>query len=107
MISLTNSLRKYHSGVHKWFQKYVKNHNAADNTLDYDDFSKAVRDLNCNTVTESAVGEIFNALDRNMTRKVAIAEIENLFKSHARMSNPHIKVDDVLSNVISAFNGDV
>lgn len=76
-----------------------------DNTLAYEEFAKAVRDLN-NTVTERATTDIFNGLDRHNQRKVSLGEIEGLFKNFQRINNPMINLDDVIYNVLSAFNGD-
>ena len=42
-----------------------------------------------------------------MKQKVAITEIEGLFKEHSRKSHPNIKPDDVCANILKAFNADV
>ena len=42
-----------------------------------------------------------------MKQKVAITEIEGLFKEHARKQHPNIKPDDVCANILKAFNCDV
>ena len=51
--------------------------------------------------------EIFNTLDKDRRGKVAITEIEGLFKEHMRRSHPQIQPRDVCASIIRAFNGDV
>lgn len=50
--ALRTSLSQRHAGVHKWFKSYVKNTNMVDNSLEFAEFSKSVKDLNCFQVTD-------------------------------------------------------
>lgn len=105
LVALSRGLQSYHSGVHKWFIKYV-NTNKNGMCLEQEEFSKALRDLNCNSVTEQSVYQIFYLLDRKSTRLVRIADIEGLFKTHQRKSNPFVSPDDVIEKILRAFNVD-
>ena len=46
-------------------------------------------------------------LDRENKKKVAITEIEILFKEHGRKSHPTIRPKKVAEQILRAFNGDL
>lgn len=53
------------------------------------------------------IEEIFMGLDRDNNKKVAITEIELLFKEHGRKSHPNIRPKRVAEQILRAFNGEL
>ena len=78
---LHQSLRSRHTGIYKWFQTYMKKA-IQENSLEFDEFSMAVKALNCYQVTDVAIQEFFTQLDRLRRHRVSISDIEGLFKEH-------------------------
>ena len=66
-----------------------------ENSLEFDEFSQAIKALNCYQVTDTAIQEFFTSLAREKVHRVPITEIEGLFKEFQRKSHPNIKPDDV------------
>ena len=55
-----------------------------------DEFSHAIRSFNVHQVTDEVAREIFSTLDKDRTGRIAVTEIEALFKEHVRRAHPHI-----------------
>lgn len=77
-----------------------------ENALEFDEFQQAIKALNCYQVTDAAIQDFFTQLDRQRRHRIAITEIEGLFKEHQRRSHPNIRPDDVCAGILRAFNGD-
>ena len=61
-----------------------------ENCLTMDEFSHAIRSFNVHQVTDEVAREIFSTLDKDRTGRIAVTEIEGLFKEHVRRTHPHI-----------------
>jgi len=103
---ILQSLRQRHTGVYKWFQPYMRVA-VNENCITAEEFGQACQVLNIYQVTASTISEIFKQMDRDNTNKIALTEVESLFKEHSRKAHPNIRPTDVASNIIRAFNGDV
>ena len=95
-----------HTGVYKWFQTYMRA-SPIDNSLVFGEFDQAVRAVGGAQIVPVTIQDIFTKLDSDSDTKVAITDIESLFKEFNRRSHPTISSAQVCSGVLKAFNGDV
>ena len=104
--TLAKQFRVRHTGVYKWFQTYMRS-SPVDNSLIFQEFEQAVRNLCSQQIMPQTIQDIFTNLDEDKDNKVAITDIESLFKEHNRRANPQISTAQVCCGILRAFNGDV